>query len=62
MWCRVGVQLTDQKLAMEMLLVDLGVTAKSNFIKVKGLFDEMDTDGSGEINADELTRAHPHTP
>eukprot|EP00892_Ulva_mutabilis_P004449 jgi/Ulvmu1/2376/UM130_0009.1 len=47
--------LTDQKRAMEMLLVDLGVTAKSNFIKVKGLFDAMDTDGSGDISSDELT-------
>lgn len=52
-----AVQLTDQKRAMEMLLVDLGVTAKTNFIKLKGLFDDMDTDGSGDISGDELTRA-----
>lgn len=52
-----AVQLTDQKRAMEMLLLDLGVTAKTNFIKLKGLFDDMDTDGSGDISGDELTRA-----
>lgn len=51
-----ALQLTDQKMAMESLLVDLGVTAKTNFIKIKGLFDEMDTDGSGDISTDELTR------
>lgn len=51
------VQLTDQKVAMETLLTDLGVTAKTNFVRIKGIFDEMDTDGSGDVSGDELTRA-----
>lgn len=56
------VQLTDQKIAMETLLTDLGVTAKTNFVKIKGIFDEMDTDSSGDVSGDELTRAPPPSP
>jgi Ca2+-binding EF-hand superfamily protein len=52
------VQLTDQKLAMEMLLSTLGITAKTNFIHIKGMFDRIDKDKSGEVDGEELTRAH----
>ena len=55
--CFLCVQLTDQKLAMEMLLSTLGITAKTNFIHVKGMFDKMDRDGSGAVDGDELARA-----
>lgn len=44
---------------MEMMLGELGVTAKTNLVKVQGLFNAIDNDGSGDIDGDELTRAHP---
>jgi hypothetical protein len=40
---------------MEVLLCNLGVTAKTNFLHIKGLFDAMDTDSSGHIDGNELT-------
>lgn len=55
-------QVTDQKVAMEVLLARLGVTAKTNFLHVKGLFDSMDADGSGAVDGEELTRAPLCTP
>ena len=42
---------------MEMLLGDLGITAKTNFLHIKGLFDKIDADGSGEVDGQELTGA-----
>jgi Ca2+-binding EF-hand superfamily protein len=51
----VLLQLTDQKIAMEMVLSNLGVTARTDLIQVKSLFDEVDKDGSGDIDTDELT-------
>ena len=51
------LQVTDQKLAMEMLLSSLGITAKTNFIHIKGVFDRMDQDGSGDVDGDELACA-----
>ena len=53
----VWLQVTDQKLAMEMLLSSLGITAKTNFIHIKGVFDRMDQDGSGDVDGDELACA-----
>ena len=50
-------QVTDQKVAMEVMLARLGVTAKTNFVHIKGLFDRMDADHSGSVDGDELTRA-----
>lgn len=50
----VPLQLTDQKIAMEVLLGNLGVTAKTNFLHIKGLFDSMDTDSSGYVDGNEL--------
>lgn len=41
------------------MLGELGVSAKTNLVKVKGLFDAIDKDDSGELDSDELTRAHP---
>jgi Ca2+-binding EF-hand superfamily protein len=58
MYCLL--QLTDQKIAMEMMLGELGVSAKTNLVKVQCLFDTIDKDGSGDIDGDELTRAQPH--
>jgi Ca2+-binding EF-hand superfamily protein len=49
------LQLTDQKIAMETLLGELGVKAKTNLVQVKCLFDTIDKDGSGTIDGDELT-------
>lgn len=43
------------------MLGELGVSAKTNLVKVQRLFEQMDTDKSGEIDGDELTRAHSHT-
>ena len=44
-----------------MMLGELGVSAKTNLVKVQCLFDQIDKDGSGDIDGDELTRAYPHT-
>jgi hypothetical protein len=55
----VRAQLTDQKVAMEMLLAKLGVSAKTNFIQIKGMFDAMDKDGSGDVDGDELAGTAP---
>ena len=41
------------------MLGELGVSAKTNLVKVKCLFDQIDKDGSGDIDGDELTCAHP---
>jgi hypothetical protein len=49
------VQLTEQKMGMAMVLADLGVKAKTNFLSVKAMFDEVDRDGSGFVDGDELT-------
>lgn len=53
------LQLTDQKIAMEMTLGELGVSAKTNLLKVQSLFDAIDKDKSGDIDGDELTCAQP---
>jgi hypothetical protein len=56
------VQVTDQKIAMEILLADLGISAKSNFLHIKRLFDGIDKDHSGQVDGDELASAlQPHS-
>lgn len=42
---------------MEMLLSDLGISAKTNFLHIKGLFDQIDKDHSGQVDGDELACA-----
>lgn len=55
------MQITDQRFALEMTLGKLGLSAKSDFLRVKDVFAQADKDDSGFIDGDELVGAkRPH--